>query len=181
MSLSTLETAVVEYVSDVLQVECGRPAPDRILRYHTDLPDDCCSDDGTLAVSWAEEHPSSTFPNSSAAAQQPCPGIPVVTLRVQYVVCWPAPQADASGVQLRDADWDETSAMLADVADNVSRALMRLSCDPDRNDPLVAAVLTEVPRNWVRFVDVTPRRPQGGCAGIIWRLYAGIRSGAEAS
>lgn len=180
MSLSGLMTAMAEYVGDVLVNDCGRPVPDRMLRYHGTIPDDCCSEAGTLAVSWADGRAASEFPSSSANLKNdPCLSLPIYTLTVRYRVCWPVPDVDEGGVQLLDAEWDETAAMLADTADCVARELAALSCaGAARNDPFVAAILAQVSRGWLRYVDVAPSVPTGGCAGVLWRLYAAPTPGS---
>jgi len=168
-------TALAEYVGDVLVNDCGQPVPDRVLRYHGTLPDDCCTEPGVLAVSWSEGRAATEFPTSAASMKNdPCASIPIYTITIRYRVCWPVPDVDESGVQLLDAEWDATAAMLADVADCVARGLLLLKCGAPTApvDPLVAAVLDQVARGWLRFVDVSPSVPAGGCAGVLWRLYA---------
>lgn len=183
MSLSALLTAVVEYAADVIVNDLGRPEPDRILRYHGNLPHDCCTDAGFLTVQWVSEYPSATFPNPSASSASPCEGTPAVELRVRYVVCWPEPETTASGVVVSDAydtRVDALTAVLADVADGVFRAFLRLSCPGTAAfDPAAADVLAAAAR--VRAVDATPITPSGMCAGVQWRLYAAPSAGVSAS
>lgn len=175
MSLSAVLTAVAEYVSAAV-VDADRPEPDRVLRYHGELPHHCCTENGLVAVNWTTESPYKTFPLASGGnSNDPCPGRPMVTIQAKYVVCWPALQVSSTGIVLADDDWDTRSAMLADVADSVTRALLHLSCEPDLGDSLVAAVLDATGRDRCRFVDAVPITPQGLCAGVRWRLYAGVR------
>lgn len=179
MSLSELETALAEYVGDVLVNDCHRPEPDRILRYHgaRGLPDDCCSKNGTLSISWERGYPSLTFPASAGTNASSCTGFRVYVLKVRYVVCWPGLDVNAIDGQPRlpDDEWDGEAAMLADVADCVAAALMRLSCDPDVADPFVVAVLEQVgARSMIRFAEVTPTGPLGLCAGVLWTVYARV-------
>lgn len=180
MSLSGLLTAVGEYVGDTLVNECGRPAPE-VLRYHGTLPNDCCTDDGVLSVSWEREQAFLKFPASSAGAAEPCPGLPMVRLIVRYVVCWPVPDVLAeSGTVLDYPGWDLRAATLADVADCVTRALIRLQCSPP-DGPFADAVVAAAGRDRFRFVESTPILPGGGCAGVRWHADAGIASPSPGS
>jgi len=174
MSLSMLMTTLAEYVGDVLVNDCGAPAPDRVLRYHGAIPADCCTENGTLAVSWNDGFGSQDFPNNGANAKAaPCSAIPLYSLSIRYRVCWPVPEANANGVELIDPQWDGVAAQLADVADCVSRALLSLACTtPAPLDSFQRAVLANVSRGWLRFVDVAPILPLGGCAGVLWRMSA---------
>ena len=180
MSFSGLLTALAEYVGDVLVNDCGRPIPDRVLRYHGVIPDDCCTDAGTLAVSWVIGTASSTFGTGLAAAPaDPCVSMPTYTVAIRYRVCWPLPEAEGP---LLDPQWDETAAMLADTADCVTRALAALACEarsPGDADPLMEAVWAMLSRRqWLRLVDVSASVPLGGCAGVVWRLLVAPRAGA---
>lgn len=163
-----LETALAEFVGDVLVNDCGRPVPDRVLRYHGTLPNDCCTDNGVLAVSWNTITPQGTE----------CSAFPQAEVRLRYVVCWPVAEVDERGVTVDDATWDQRAAMLADVADCVTRGLLGLSCSDD--DPLAQAVAAATVGR-IRFLAAEPITPQGGCAGVQWRLTAGVRFGVSAS
>lgn len=174
MSLSSLMTAMVELVGDVLVNECGVEAPDRVLRYHGVLPDDCCSEKGTLGISWESDYPSSSFPNQNPT--DPCVGGPVALLAIRWKTCWPVPDVSPAGVRLIDDQWDAKAAVIADVADCVTRAIIRLGCDPDLEDPFVLAVLEHTGRKQVRLIAATPVPALGGCAGVLWRLYARVRT-----
>ena len=183
MSLAELETALVEFVGDALVNDCNRPVPDRVLRYHGTLPNDCCTDNGTLAISWSRLFLSSRFPSAATAPDDVCGGNMVAEVRLRYVVCWPVPEIDENGVVIIDDEWDTRAAMLADVADCVSRQLVGLSCEPLVGDPYVDGVLaaTVASGKWLRLVDVEPLPPQGGCAGVQWRLYCGVKAGGAVS
>ena len=146
-------------------------------RYHNTLPDDCCTDDGILSVSWSEAHVTSRFPTGG----NDCAGAPVATIRLRYVVCWPIPDTSGDGIVIDYDATDATTARLADVADCVLRALDRLTCNPDPADPLSAAVLRQIPARWFQTLDVTPLPNLGGCTGVSWRLYAGVRTAAVMS
>ena len=180
MSLSELETAIANYVGDVLVNECGVAEPERILRYHGTLPHDCCTDDGFLVVSWERGYTTTSFPSASSGGKSPCPGRQVYTINVRYVVCWPAPEADSNGVQIIDNTWDGKASILADVADCIARALSRLECNPNRDDPFVEAVIAQT-GTMVRYIETVPITPLGACAGVQWKLYASPRSAAVAS
>lgn len=181
MSLSGVLTALIEYVGQVLVDDCGRPTP-RVLRYHGVMPHDCCTDDGFLVGSWERLYPSTSFPNQTATGAVPCPGIPVAVLNLRYVVCWPVPPVSENGVTLIDDAWDAQAAMLADVADCVTRGLMRALCAPPPvTDPLATALMLAVGRDRLRLIEATPIPAQGGCAGVQWRLYSGVALPPEGS
>lgn len=181
MSLSGVLTALLNYAGDVLVNDCGRPAP-RVLRYHGIMPHDCCADPGFLVGSWEREYASSTFPNAGATNPAPCPGTPVTILILRYVVCWPVPKVSQSGVTLMDDGWDERAAVLADVADCMSRAFMRLQCGPPAaDDEYAVALMAATGRERLRLIEATPIAALGGCAGVQWRLYAGVAQGPPAA
>lgn len=180
MSLPGLLTAYAEFIGDTLVNDCGRPVPDRVLRYHTRAPDDLCSEAGSLAVWWDTGTPTVDFPVSAAGRTGPsCARMPMVTLHARYVVCWPAPEDTGDGSQpvlLLDTEWDATAGMLAGVADCVSRYLMRLGCGASRAEqpatPAGRALMAQVARESFRFVGASPTIPGGTCAGVEWDCYA---------
>lgn len=174
MSLSGLMTAVVEYAADVIVNDCGRPIPDRVQRYHDDMPHVCCSENGMLAINWTTEQIVGGFP--TVPAPQPCNGFPVSLLNLKYVVCWPPLDVSKAGAVLPEIETDAIAAMLADVADCVLRALNRLQCSPDLTDPLQAAVLLATGPSRFRPITVTPLAPRGLCAGVRWSMYAAVRT-----
>lgn len=175
MSLSTLLTAVNEYVGDVLVNDCGRPEPDRQLSYHGRLPHDCCTTNGFLVTSW----------ESGRSSGDPCGGPPVYIVTIRYVVCWDVPEVGTTGVQITDAQdstWNNDALMLADVADCVGRSLLDLTCAPAPPlDVLAAAVQSEAPYRTLRLVGVSPIVPLGGCAGVQWQLEAAVSRGPVTS
>lgn len=175
MSLANVMTRVAEFVGDQLVNTCERPAPDRVLRYHGTLPHDCCSDRGFLVVNFEREYPSTQFPSPAANNATPCQGLPVAVLVVRYVVCWPLPDVDANGVRPIDDAWDAKAAVLADVADCITRAFMTLACKPDLTDPFVEALIEATGHEKVRLIETVPIVPLGGCAGVQWRIYCGVR------
>jgi hypothetical protein len=180
MSLSGVMTALAEYVGDSIVNDCGRPPPDRVLRYHGTLPHDCCTDNGFLAVNWQQQFLSTIFPLQATGSADNCAGRPVAEIRLRYVVCWPAPEVGTNGVVLEDERWDGAAATLAEVADGVARALLRLTCEPPL-DPLGQAVVEQAGRGWLRFIGADPILPDGTCAGVQWRLYCGVRSAGAVS
>jgi len=179
MSLSDLESAIIEFIGDVLVNDCARPEPTKVMRYHGTMPDACCTDDGVLSISWEQGFPSKIFPQRST---DKCVGAPVYTFNIRYVTCW-AGLTDVSpeAVVMPDDQWDADAAMLADVADCVARQLLKLACDPISPDPFTAAILEQVMANQFQWIDTTPVRPGGLCAGVTWRVYASLKSGAVAS
>lgn len=170
MSLSALLNAVVEYAGDVLVNDCGRPEPDRMLRYHGNLPHDCCSDAGFLAIHWTDGRLNDP--------KNPCAGRPAVTLILRYVICWPEPDLVEGLPVITDAydtQVNTKAGMLADVEDCMARALVRLGCErPAPNDPNVDAYVAAVWRNVagtsLAFSSASPILPSGKCAGVEWRL-----------
>lgn len=173
MSLSGLLTAIDEYVGDVLVTDLGRPSP-RVLRYHGIMPHDCCDDAGFLVSSWEPMRP-------TPGSQDPCQ-FSLVTLNVRYVTCWPAADVDAqTGVVINTDQWDTPSAVFADVALAVTRALIRLGCQPDMTDPFVAAVFAHTGRTGVIWQDTAPIPALGLCAGVQWRAVASVRGETPAS
>jgi hypothetical protein len=173
-------TATVEYVADALVNDLGRPEPDRMLLYHGNIPHDCCTDDGFLAVHWENGRANAGGTGSSASdVNDPCVQRPMVTLVVRYVVCWPDPPT-RDGLPYVDAVYDasvnSTAGMLADVEDGVVRALVGLGCALNSIAGVdEAAIVEEIRRNTagrsLRFVDATPILPSGECAGVQWRLH----------
>lgn len=176
MSLAALETAVVEYVADVLVNGCGRPIPDQLTLYHGGaLPHACCTDNGQLSVDWAQEYPSTAFP--ALNTNDPCSGYLVTELWLRYVVCWPVAKTDPAGAPIFNeaffTDCNAAAVMLANVADCVARALSVLECDPTALAGLALAARNAAGRR-TRYMGAQPIRPQGGCAGVQWRLYSGV-------
>ena len=181
MTLSLTENALLEFVGDVITNECARPIP-AVWRYHSHgLPDDCCTDDGVLSIYWERFNFSNRIPGTSAASIEPCAGVPYVALALRYVVCWPVPQVTGSGAVVPYAAADETAAMLADVAECVSLALVRVICDPIDHDELSAGVHARTMQDTVRFVESVPVSPSGGCAGVLWRLTLAPREAVTGS
>lgn len=177
MALADLLTNVVEYVGEAIVTDCGRPTPTKVLRYHgtqPGLPQDCCTDDGVLSIGWAMEYPTDNWPNPSRGDSS-CPGPLTATLAIHYDVCWSIPDADASGIEITDAldaKWDADAAMLADVAECVGRALVRLACGT-ATGTLAAAIFGETGCKRFQFQNVTADGPGGGCARLTWRCWAG--------
>lgn len=174
MSLANVETALLNYVGDVLVNTCDRPVPDRVLRYHGTLPHDCCTPNGFLVSSWERRYRSARFPNATPEAN--CQGVPVGIVVLRYVVCWPLPEVGTDGVRPIDDSWDDQAAMLASVADCVEASLVRLGCGGVVTDELAQAVVSLTGREGIRYIETTPIVPLGGCAGVQWRLYARLRS-----
>jgi hypothetical protein len=174
VSLRTVELALVDYISQAI-VDCGFPVPDRILSYHATQPIDCCSENGTLVVNWAETHWSVTFPGSGAGLASPCPGQPVATVVVRYFTCWPVPDATDAGVTQLDEEWTLASGVLADVTDCVVRAFGRAQCATAPDDDLLADLIEQTGASALSFIDAQPIRPLGGCAGVAFRAYCALR------
>lgn len=184
MSLSGLLTGLVEYIGDVIVNDCGVEAPERALRYHgaRGMPQDCCTDKGYLVAGWDSEWGSKSFPRRNSDPRE-CAIRPAVQITVRYVVCWPIPDLGDGGIRPLDAEWDAKAATLADLADCVTRALIRLSCnkiDADHRE-LADAVLELVNTDQLTYVETSPIDPAGGCAGVLWRVYAGPRQAEPTS
>lgn len=170
--LAAALTAYAELVGDTLVNTCGLPVPKRVLRYHGGpVPDDVgCEGDGILSVWW--EYPMTP---QEQRPNVPCPGLLDVTLAARWMTCWKVPTVTAQGITLFDATWDTRAAVLADAAECVARVLMRMDCtDVDPNE-YVAAVKAGL--RSPRLVDVSPVAPQGGIAGVLWRISGGLRAG----
>lgn len=180
MTLSAVLTAAVEFVSAEWQ-EAGRPAPDRALRYFgTDgMPQDCCTENGVLSITWERGFSSDSFPAESSNAKHPCPGLPVYVLAVRFDTCWAKPEVGPQGVIISDdidTAWDTKAAQLSDAADHVYRAFLRLACGDAEGDHVDALLAT------VRSKSISPRevvaKINADCARITWRINAGPRAGA---
>lgn len=174
MSLPGLMSALVEYVGDVLVNECDRQVPERVLRYfgRAGLPQDCCTERGVLSVTWDRGWGSQEFPADAVQRTgNPCPGYPVYELVIRYDTCWNVPKKASSGVTLLDDEWDEDAAELAATADCVARALLRLPCaEQGALGQAVLAQLADPER--IKLREVATGGPLGGCARLVWRVYA---------
>lgn len=183
MSLAGLMTALVEYVDDRLLNDVGVQT-ERRLSYHGDkLPADCCTEGGTLALLWAEGRTGDSFPATSASARvDPCAKLHMVTFDLRYLRCTPNVEVTPQGVTVNeyyDSLWNAYGLLLADVGDGVARALTALQClaatphrptDPSL-DTLEVAVLSNLARlGSLRLRDWSPIVPDGGCAGVRWRV-----------
>lgn len=168
MALADALTAFGEYIGDVLVNECGREVPDRVLRYQGHaVPDDVeCAPNGTLSVWW--EPP--------MRAKTPCSGPLLVTLGARWVVCWKMPNYTANTVELFDTEWDATAAVIADTAECVARALMRLPCADTPGSAKAAALLSHVVATNLSVAQVRPVGPLGGVAGAVWMIDLALRA-----
>lgn len=175
MTLAAFETSLIEYVGDRLVNECGRPVPDKILRYHGVFPADCCTANGALWITWDKAYPSTEFPlPNSSRAQAPLPAsVLTFPLTLGYRVCWKGIKTAAGVLIPMEPEWDADAAVLADVGECISRALMHLVCGKIDGE-FAQAVLDQVPCNKLRFIDATPVTPSGLCAGIAWHLFVGL-------
>lgn len=172
-------TALAEFVADEL-VDAGREPPDRSLRYFgTDgMPQDCCTENGVLSVSFERGFPSDVFPSEST--KHPCPGKPVYHLVVRLDVCWPKPDVGPQGVVVTDTmddAWDAAAAELSDAADHVFRALLVLVC-ADHPATEAGAALLATCRDKAFAAREVSAKISADCARITWRVYAGPRTGA---
>lgn len=170
MSLPVTEAAFLAFVADTIEDGTAK-RPDREVVYHGILPDDCCSDAGTLAV-WHEKIAGSDeFPVQWSGRGAKSTGWPLVTLVARLSTCWPIPKRPAGGgVILADPDWTERAKRLALVDEVVCTALIGLSC----GQPPGSAVLAELHCDQFRFIDAVPTKPSGGCAALTWRAFASI-------
>lgn len=174
MSFSGLLTALTEYVGDVLVNDCGRPAPAKVTRYFgtQGLPQDCCDARGVLSTSWDEGWASEKFPQKTVLSGSGCTGMPVYTVAIRYDVCWTPPSKVGGGLYLPMDTWDTDAAMLADTADCVARALIRLACG-GAEGAFADAVRAAARGNAVAYVNVVPNAHPGSCARLTWHLYCG--------
>lgn len=180
---------MLDYVADVIVNDCTRPNPAYIFRYHgRKLPEVSMTipPDGILSIAWDQEYSSNQFPATAALRPDVIVTIPVSVLVVRYVVCWAQPKAKGDGnlnftEALRDT-WDADSAMLADVADVVMRALTRLNCDDGiKDDEQSTGSLIDAGCHKFRFKEANPIGPEGGQAGVEWRSYVNVRTPASVS
>jgi hypothetical protein len=155
MSLPTAMTALLDAVGDEIGEYLGEwypeaPLPERALRYHGSrpMPQDCCTEAGYLVVQWT---------NMSRGAGT----FPKVKITIQYVTCWPGPE---TGTEVRDDDWDASSARYAGVAEAVSRLLL---CIEEGRDVPVELTRTGGCAGF-KFTGCNPVNPAADCAGVEW-------------
>jgi len=177
MTLAAALTAYAELLADVLVNDCDASMPTRILRYHGGhVPEDIGCSDGLLSVWWEDPLEPLTL------GREPCPGFPQVVLAARWAVCWKLADVDADGVTLFDDTWDLDAAVLADAAECVARALMRLACVVDPTDVKALALLAlTMGRPPVLFISATPSPPSGGVATVEWRVRVGLRAETSGS
>lgn len=181
MSLSAVLTALAEFVGTEWAAATGAPA-DRSLRYiGTDgMPQDCCTENGVLSVTFDRGYPSDTFPSEAASSKHPCPGLPVYVLVARMDVCWPKPGVGPQGVEVNDVNdtaYDTKAAALSDAADQVFRALLTVNCGATPSEA-GAALLATVRNNAFSAREVSAKIT-GDCVRITWRVYAGPRTGSS--
>lgn len=182
MSLSGLLSSLIGYTAGVIEHDCpGAPTPDRLFRYHgtAGTPHDCCSESGLVSAEWDRTYASSKWPADDSAHSGACSGIPTSMIAIRYVKCWPVSE---DGNAMPDPAVDAAAAQLAEVADCVTRALLDLACDP-ANGALTKSVLGDngVGVGLFRFRACEPIPPLGACAGVLWRVVAGVIRAGNAS
>lgn len=169
--LSGALTAYAEYIADVITNECGRPVPARLLRYHGHaVPEDLGCDTGVLSVWWNQLRP-----QGSADCATPLE----TTLYARYVTCWKILDITREGKTiLDDAKQDGDAAVLADVADCVSRALIRLDCAPAADDSETMRSLRAFALSGGKlpFLSGRPIGADGGIAGVEWSSSIRLRT-----
>lgn len=160
MSLASLEDALLGVTTTALAA-CSRPVPDpaQVYKYHGDPAVWCCDDNGVLYVFWQR-----AFPERAGIPQgmgKP-PGRPKVDIYLRLFRCWPTMGDRGEAPPGLDA----AAAGLAADTDCMWQALTGAICDGSLVDHLSGC-------DELQLVDVTPRSPKGGCAGVQAHLIAG--------
>lgn len=169
MSLPNLLTAWRDFVATAISDSLGDPAvPDKKLVHHTKLPDDCCSDLGTLGVWWARADLSTQFPLPLRVGGKGTLGgaVQLYDFGARYNRCWPVPAADDIGSDATYAEYEDVATTLAMVAEFVHCDLLALSCG-------VVSLGDGVSCEGVRWTSTTPDL-SGDCAGIEWHVAVGV-------
>lgn len=174
MTLAAALTAYAELVGDVLVNDLEQPEP-RVLRYHGHAPPaEVQCGDGILSVWWA---PSLTPKVSSGD----CQGFPVATLHARYVICWKLAEANNDGITLFDASWDRDAALLAEIAEAVTRVLLRLNCPAGEVTDEEKALRALATSGRVTFVQCVPVGALSDTAGVEWVVELGLRAAERTS
>lgn len=171
MNLPTVLTAWEEYVAGAIGRAVNDPTiPERKTRYHGKLPDDCCTDKGTLGVWWEHLDPSVSFPIPLLLKGEMSGAFQLADFGARYAMCWYVPKAEELTAKETLKRWDGDAHHLALIAEYVTAELLDLSCGQ-------ASLGDGVICQGVRWKS-TRQDISGGCAGVEWHAVLGL-SGAE--
>lgn len=158
--IAELELAMLDLAADALAA-CGRPVPDRKLRYHGDVAVQCCDGNGLLTAHWNPV----TMDRTGLPPGQ-LPGMPIgkrqADIYLRLYRCHPTLKADGS---FPEDEGDAAVAALANDMDCLVSAFGDAICAGTLNPYLAGC-------DGLALVSVAPRRPSGGCAGIELRFAA---------
>jgi len=181
---------LTEYVADAVALVkypdgSDRPPPEHVYRYWGDAgrPQWEKSEAGIVVGNIEEEFVSTQFPNAARArigrgGPTPGTGYLVTPIVVRYFKCWQPAVVAAGTISPNQAAWDRDTAVLTEIMDVVSRALVRLECAPGQpvSDPDVLTFLADVSCGGFSLSDVLPINPRGERAGVLWRSHVLVRS-----
>lgn len=161
--VGALELDLLGLAVDALTT-CGRPVPlePDVYRYHGIPTHWHCCDTGVLYTYWKRAYPDRT--GIPPAVNNP-PGRRKVDLYLRLIRCWPEMHSDGTMPDGIDA----ASEGLALDLDCLYSALETAICTNALDAGLSGC-------DQLQLVDITPRNPAGGCAGIEAHLIAGWRS-----
>jgi hypothetical protein len=190
MSVSGLLTVLTEYVADAVALVkypdgSDRPPPEHVYRYWGDAgrPQWEKSEAGIVVGNIEEEFVSTQFPNAARArvgrgGPTPATGYLVTPIALRYWKCWSPATAINGSIFTNQPQWDKDTAVLAEIMDNVARALFRLECAPGQpvTDPEMLTFLADVSCGGFTLTEVVPINPRGERAGVLWRCHVLVRS-----
>lgn len=152
-SLSGVVQIIGEIVVDTLDAAglTVLPAP---VFYHGAIPDDSDCQDGRVSCWWTSLTGTDRFPSPSASVG--CSGPPLLDVRVRWTRCWPITPAYSVGQS-------DLAVELADGAWVVHSALLAIACASE-------GLPVELSRSGFALMQTDVKTPQGGTAGIDWRI-----------
>lgn len=156
--LAALEQEILDLGAAALDA-CERPVPEKRYRYHGDIAVQCCEDNGIMTVHW----------NPVVADKTGIPqgvGAPVGKRTADVILrlyrCFPTLREDGT---FPDDEGDPQAEGLAIDMDCLWSAFTAAICDGSLAESLAGC-------DALSLIDVTPRKPAGGCAGISFRFRA---------
>lgn len=156
--LAELEQAMLDTASDALDA-CGLAVPEKQYRYHGDIAVQCCDGDGLMTVHWNPVIPEQTgIPQGMGAPI----GKRTADVIFRLYRCFPTLNGDGT---FDDNAGDLASAALANDLDCLWSAFTTAICDGELVEFLNGC-------DALALIDVTPRKPAGGCAGLSFRFRA---------
>lgn len=152
-SLSDVVQAIGQVVVDALDDAGLIVLPDPVF-YHGAIPDDSECQDGRVSCWWTSLTGTDRFP--SPAASIGCSGPPMMDVRVRWTRCWPITPAYS-------VNQSDLAVVLSDGAWAVHSKLLELACTSVDLPP-------ELSRSGFALMQTDVKTPQGGTAGIDWRI-----------